>query len=70
MKLTLNIPESSKEKAISLIKFLNTLDYLTIESSDDLSIYDWQKDKVRERIKTSKEVDFSNWDDVKLQFNL
>jgi hypothetical protein len=43
---------------------------LTIEQSDELAITDWQKEKVRERIKSARKEDFINWEEVKLQFNL
>ena len=70
MKLTLNIPDSSKIKAIPLIENLKTLDFLTVDVDDDTIVPEWHIEKVRDRIKNSDSINLLDWENVKDNFQL
>ncbi|OYU95788.1 MAG: hypothetical protein CFE21_11665 [Bacteroidetes bacterium B1(2017)] len=70
MKLTLNIPDVSSNKAISLIEYLNSLDFITIETEEELPVPDWHKQIVRERISDSVNEKPMDWDLIKESFKL
>jgi hypothetical protein len=70
MKLTLNIPDSSKIKAIPLIEYLKTLDFLTVDVDDDTIVPEWHIEKVRDRIKNSDSINLLDWENVKDNFHL
>lgn len=64
MKLTLNIQDASTNKALSLIEYLKSLDFLTVEQ-EEIIIPEWHQQIVRDRIETLEITKFLDWDDVK-----
>jgi hypothetical protein len=64
MKLTLNIQDASTNKALSLIEYLKSLDFLTVEQ-EEMIIPEWHQQIVRDRIETLEISKFLDWDDVK-----
>jgi len=70
MKLTLNIPDSSKIKAIPLIEYLKTIDFLTVDVDDDTNVPEWHLEIVRDRLKNSESIDLLDWENVKDNFQL
>ncbi len=64
MKLTLNIQDDSTNKALSLIQYLKSLDFLTVEQ-EEMIIPEWHQQIVRVRIETLEVSKFLDWDDVK-----
>ena len=69
-QLLLNI--SDEKKAIKLIEFLKTLNYINIQelSEENIMIPEAEKELMRKRFKNAKEEDFKDWDDIKKKFNL
>lgn len=70
MKLTLNIPDKNSEKALSLIEYLKSLDFITIEQEEDIAVPEWHKEIVRERLKNPDSDQLLDWDKVKDSFTL
>lgn len=70
MKLTLNIPDSSKNKAIPLIEYLKSIDFLTVDVDDETIVPDWHIEIVRDRLKNSNSIELVNWENVKDNFQL
>ena len=64
MKLTLNIQDDSTNKALSLIEYLKSLDFLTVEQ-EEMIIPEWHQQIVRDRIETLEVSKFLDWDEVK-----
>jgi sulfur carrier protein ThiS len=64
MKLTLNIQDASTNKAFSLIEYLKSLDFLTVEQ-EEMIIPEWHQQIVRDKIETLEISKFLDWDDVK-----
>jgi sulfur carrier protein ThiS len=64
MKLTLNIQDASTNKALSLIEYLKSLDFLTVEQ-EEMIIPEWHQQIVRDRIETLEISKFLDWDEVK-----
>ncbi|NDC30310.1 MAG: hypothetical protein EBZ58_05100 [Bacteroidetes bacterium] len=64
MKLTLNIQDASTNKALSLIEYLKSLDFLTVEQ-EEIIIPEWHQQIVRDRIESLEVSKFLDWDDVK-----
>ncbi len=64
MKLTLNIQDASTNKALSLIEYLKSLDFLTVEQ-EEMIIPEWHQQIVRDRIESLEVSKFLDWDDVK-----
>jgi sulfur carrier protein ThiS len=64
MKLTLNIQDASTNKALSLIEYLKSLDFLTVEQ-EEMIIPEWHQQIVRDRIETLEISKFLDWDNVK-----
>ncbi len=64
MKLTLNIQDASTNKALSLIEYLKSLDFLTVEQ-EEMIIPEWHQQIVRDRIETLEVSKFLDWDEVK-----
>ena len=64
MKLTLNIQDASTNKAFSLIEYLKSLDFLTVEQ-EEMIIPEWHQQIVRDRIETLEISKFLDWDNVK-----
>jgi len=65
MQLLLNIPDKAKNKAKPLIAFLKSLDFLTIENSEEVEIPEWHKEIVAERMNTATAKSFKSWDSAK-----
>ena len=70
MKLTLNITDNNSSKAIPLIAYLKSLDFLTVEQDEEVTIPEWHKQTVRERIKNSSPEQVLDWDKVMDTFKL
>lgn len=71
MKVILNIPEKSHDKAVALIEYLKTLDFLTLtQETEEESVPDWHKKIFRERIVTLNSSMLINWDDVRIKFEV
>jgi hypothetical protein len=70
MKLTLNIPDNSSSKAIPLIAYLKSLDFLTVEEDENISIPEWHQQIVNDRIKNSNSEELLDWETVKDTFKL
>ena len=70
MKLTINIPDNQTNKAIPLIEYLNSLDFITVEQDENSVIPDWQKQIARDRLIASKPENLLDWDTVKDTFKL
>ena len=70
MKLTLNIPDSSKNKAIPLIEYLKSIDFLTVDVDDETIVPDWHIEIVRDRLKNSNSIELVDWENVKDNFQL
>ena len=70
MKLTLNIPDSSKNKAIPLIEYLKSIDFLTVDVDDETIVPDWHIEIVRDRLKNSNSIELLDWENVKDNFQL
>lgn len=68
MKLTLNITDN--KKALPLITYLESLDFLTIENGTDYTVPEWHKEIVLERKKKSNSELLLDWEKVKNSFNL
>ncbi len=68
MKLTLNIPDSSKNKALPLIEYLKSIDYLTIDIDEESNIPEWLQQIVRERIQNSDTSNLLDWENIKDKF--
>ena len=64
MKITLDIPENKYQFFLELIKSLN---FITVEDRE-LTIPEWQKKIVRDRIKNTKPEDYLSWEEVEKQF--
>ena len=64
-KVTISIPE---EKYDFFIELLESLDFATINSEEEILISEEQKALVRNRIKTASE--FKNWDEIKESFKV
>ncbi len=64
-QLLLNIKDDSKTQI--LLKFLKSLNYLSVEklSDKDIIVSETEKNIMRERVKKAKPSDFKNWDDIK-----
>ena len=67
MQLVLNIPDKARSKAKPLIDFLKSLDFLTIEGSEDFEVPEWHKEIVAQRMKTANPESFKPWNKVKKQ---
>ena len=67
MQLTLNIPAIYEQKAKALISYLKSLDFVTVETTDDFDVPQWQKDIVNERMKTATKDSFKPWKEAKKQ---
>ncbi len=65
MKLTLNITDSDVNKAIPLIAYLKSLDFISIEQEEDFVLPEWHKHLVRERIDASEPSQLLDWDKEK-----
>ena len=70
MKLTLNIPDSSKNKAIPLIEYLKSIDFLTVDVDNETIVPDWHLEIVRDRLKNSNSLELVDWKNVKDNFQL
>jgi hypothetical protein len=68
MKLTLNIPDSNTKKAIPLIEYLKSLDYVSIELEEDIEVSSKAMELVRNRIKNSNPELLLDWEVVKNKF--
>ncbi len=68
MRITLNI--SDNNKALPLIAYLESLDFLSIENEIDFTVPEWHKEIVLEREKKSNPELLLDWDKVKNSFNL
>lgn len=69
MKLTLNIPDSAANKAIPLIEYLHSLDFITIEQDEEANIPEWHKQLVRDRMLNAN-TNLVDWDKIKDTFKL
>jgi type I site-specific restriction endonuclease len=69
-QLLLNITD--KKKAIKLIEFLKTLNYINIQefSEENIMIPEAEKELMRNRLENAKEEDFKDWDEMKKKFNI
>lgn len=69
-QLILNITD--KKKAIKLIEFLKTLNYINIQefSEENIMIPEAEKKLMRKRLENAKEEDFKDWDELKKKFNI
>ena len=70
MKLTINNPDNQTNKAIPLIEYLNSIDFITVEQDENSVIPDWQKQMVRDRLLNSKPDNLLDWENVKDTFKL
>lgn len=70
MRLTLNIPEDNSTKAIALIEYLKSLDYVILEQEDEILVPEWHKEIVRKRVQQSKPNQLLEWDKVKENFKV
>ncbi len=70
MKVTLNIPADSEQKAIALINFLKSLAFLTVEKEEEIAVPEWHKEIVNERINTASKDSYQPWKEAqkKLSF--
>jgi len=68
MKITLNITDANK--ALPLVTYLNSLDFLTIENETDFTVPQWHQEIVLEREKNSKPELLLDWEKVQNSFNL
>ena len=64
MKITLKIPAASEQKAIALINFLKSLDFLTIEKEEEITVPEWHKEIVNERIQTATKDSYQPWSEA------
>ncbi len=69
-QLLLNITD--KKKATKLIEFLKTLNYISIHefNEENNMIPEAEKELMRNRLESSKEEDFKDWDELKKKFNI
>lgn len=67
MKVTLNIDDS---KAAFLLELLGSLDYVTIDTDEQMEVPEWHKEVVRQRIKDAKPEDYITWDEMKKKIKL
>ena len=69
-QLLLNITD--KKKAIKLIEFLKTLNYINIQefTEENIMIPEAEKELMRNRLENAKEEDFKDWDELKKKFNI
>ncbi len=67
MKVTLNIDDS---KAAFLLELLGSLDYVTIDTDEQMEVPEWHKEIVRQRIKDAKPEDYITWDEMKKKIKL
>ena len=70
MKLTINNQDNQTNKAIPLIEYLNSIDFITVEQDENSVIPDWQKQMVRDRLLNSKPDNLLDWENVKDTFKL
>jgi hypothetical protein len=64
MKVILNIPAASEPKGIALINFLKSLDFLTVEKEEDITVPEWHKEIVNERMQTSTKESYQPWSEA------
>ena len=66
-QLLLNVKDKSKMQL--LLKFLQSLEYLTVEKLPEETILVSETDKalIRQRYKKAKPEQFKNWDEIKSQ---
>ncbi|HLW39171.1 MAG TPA: hypothetical protein VKX31_02185 [Brumimicrobium sp.] len=69
-QLLLNITD--KKKAVKLIEFLKTLNYINIQefTEENIVIPDTEKELIRKRLKKAKEESFKDWDELKKKYNI
>ena len=68
MQLVLNIPDKARNKALPLIEFLKSLEFLTIEqNTEDFEVPEWHKEIVTQRMRTATPESFKPWSQVKKQ---
>ena len=68
-QVLLNVEDGKIE---SLINFLKTINYVTVETYNESNLHISEEEKkiMRKRVKNSKTEDFKNWDDVINSFEL
>lgn len=69
-QLLVNIKDDSKTNV--LLKFLKSLNYISVKelSDNDIIVSEEEKNLMRTRLKKSKPENFKNWDDIKNTFKL
>ena len=66
--MTINI--SDNNKALPLIAYLESLDFLSIENEIEFTVPEWHEEMVLEREKKSNPELLLNWEKVKKSFIL
>ncbi len=71
MRLTINISDNATNKAVALIQFLKTLDFVTITQEDgqEIIISDEHKKIVLDRIKSADKDSYVAWEDIEKKLN-
>ena len=70
MKLTLTILDTEENNAKSLIEYLRSLDFITLEVEKDFTVPEAHKNLVRKRVKSAGAEKTLHWDKVKDSFKL
>lgn len=70
MRLTIEIPDANSIKATPLIEYLKSLDFISIIPEEDISVPDWHKKIITERINNSDNSKLLDWEKIKNTFKL
>lgn len=70
MRLTIDISDANSMKAIPLIEYLKSLDFVSIISENEYVVPDWHQQKVEERLANSNSAELLDWNKVKDTFML
>lgn len=70
MRVTLAISDSNSVKAIPLIEYLKSLDFVSVISENDYAVPDWHQQIVEERLANTNSAELLDWNEEKDTFKL